>query len=147
MSDHEVSALTITRYVTATTEAVYAGTIVWCLEQVAQIACSCHSMARDLAMLASLYTFTLTMRAASQECCMTVRNMQSGCTWGSIAMLNRPKKSCQPRQRFCPRLLFIAPQNLQAFTTAAEAIRAVKCTKATDGINPASQICDTPKKV
>lgn len=67
-----MSVLTITRYVTATTEAVYAGTIVWCLEQVAQIACSCHSNARDLAMLASLYTFTLATRAASKECCMTV---------------------------------------------------------------------------
>ena len=92
MSDHEVSALTITRYVTATTEAVYAGTIVWCLEQVAQIACSCHSMARDLAMLASLYTFTLTMRAASQECCMTARNMQPGLYLGEHSYAQQTQK-------------------------------------------------------
>ena len=73
-----MSALTITRYVTATTEAEYAGTIVWCLEQVAQIACRCHSNARHLAVLALLHTFTLTTRAASQECCMTVVHVNSG---------------------------------------------------------------------
>lgn len=92
MSDHEVSVLTITRYVTATTEAVYAGTIVRCLEQVAQIACRCHSNARDLSVLAVLYTFNLTMRAASKECCMTVVHVKSGLYLGKHSYAQQTQK-------------------------------------------------------
>ena len=60
-----------------------------------------------------------------------------------MAMPSTPRKSCQFRHKPCPELLLRMYKNLHPFTTAAEAMSAVRGKNAADGIRFASQICST----